>query len=304
MTVTATHTHYGVVSNGTVIGSIVRQNIATQSQINGEITSGQIYRSFLSLYSQKIAPGFSTYAIASALGLTGPLGFDISSGFDFYAQKDLDGGARASGANHRKYTFNAGILVPKRLSVDHQGDATLDYEMVIIYDGSNDPIVVTDSVALPAGITDNERFTMAGMTIGSVAIAAKTRWSIDFGVDAVGQSADSDVWDTFASIRTSQSELTVETIDVSRLAAAAIPLTGKAATHATSTIYLRKRDNAGTFVADGTASHIALSCDGMIVPDDAFSSDGKAPGKVSFKMPLRYDGTNVPLLVTTNTTIS
>lgn len=311
MTLQATHTHYGVYLNGgspVLLGSITRQNIASQSQINGEVTSGQIYRSFLALYSQKLLPGFSTYDLAAGLGSIGVLGLSLAtltSGLEFFAQKNLQAGTRATGANHRKFAFRSGIVVPRRLSVDHQGDAVLDYEIVVTYDGVNDPIVVTDSVSLPAGITDNVRYTLAGTTIGGVTVAAKTRMSIEFGVGAEGRAADSDIWDTFATIKTVQPSITIESLDVELLKAANIPLTGKAATHATTAIYFRKRAAGGTgFVADATAQHVRLTADGLIVPDDAFSSDGQSEGKVSFTMPLRYDGTNVPLTVNTASAIA
>jgi hypothetical protein len=138
-----------------------------------------------------------------------------------------------------------------------------------------------------------------------VSVSGKQRFSIDFGVDAVGKSADSDIWDTFCSIRTVQSQITFESVDTELFSDSNIPLTGKAATHANSTIYLRKRTLGGDgFVPDGTAEHIALTADGLIVPDDAFSSDGQSDGKVSFTLPLRYDGTNVPLTVDTASAIT
>lgn len=310
MTLTATHTIYGVeAGTGSLIGAITKQNIALQSQIDGEVTDGEIYRRFLALREQKVAPGFSTLAIASALGSIPVIGkslADMTGGLDFFAQKNLDGGTRASGANHRQFTFTKGIAVPRRLSVDHRGNASLDYEIVVVYDGSNAPIVITDSVALPTGLLgQSERFTMAGMTLGGVVIPAKTRWSIEFGLDAIGEGADSDIYDTFAHIRTVQTELKIESLDVSLVAAAKIPLLGKVATHATSTIYLRKRASGGTgFVADGSASHIALTCDGLVVPEECFSGDGQTSGKVNLQVPLRYDGSNAPLIISTAATIS
>lgn len=308
MSVSATHTHYAIRLNDTsptLIGGIIRQNIATGSQVNGEATSGEVYRRFLALYSQKVAPGFSTYAIATALAAIAPPGLNIgslASGLDFFAQKNLLGGTRAGATSHRQFTFNAGIIVPRRLSIDHGGDAILDYEAVVIYDGTNDPIVITDSVTLPTPITDNERYAMGAMTIGGTTVAAKTRWSIEFGCNAIGQAADGDIWDTFAHIRTQDSVLTVESVDVELLKAANIPLVGKTATHATTTLYLRKRSATG-FVADATAEHISMTADGLIVPDEAFSSDGQAPGRVTFTMPLKYDGTNAPLTIDTTATL-
>ena len=132
MSVSATHTHYAIRLNDTsptLIGGIIRQNIATGSQVNGEATSGEVYRRFLALYSQKVAPGFSTYAIATALAAIAPPGLNIgslASGLDFFAQKNLLGGARAGGTSHRQFPLNAGIIVRRRLFVDHVGDVIFD----------------------------------------------------------------------------------------------------------------------------------------------------------------------------------
>ncbi len=304
MSVTATHTHYAVRLNDTVptlIGGISRQNIATGSQVNGEATSGEVYRRFLALYTQKIAPGFSTFAIASGLTAIAPPGLNIgglANGLDFFAQKNLLGGTRAGATSHRQFTFNAGILVPRRLSVEHGGDAVLDYEAVVIHDGDNAPIVITDSVSLPTPITDNERFALGPTTIGSVDVSGKTRVTIDFGLNVIGQGADGDIWDTFAHVRTQDSTITIESVDVGVIDAAGIPLTGLSATHVTTAIYFRKRTATG-FVANATAEHIQLTADGLIVPDEAFSSDGQSPGKVTFTMPLKFDGTNAPLVIDT-----
>ena len=36
-------------------------------------------------------------------------------------------------------------MVPKTLTVDHGGNASLSFEAIAIQDGSNDPIIVADS---------------------------------------------------------------------------------------------------------------------------------------------------------------
>jgi len=307
MSVTRLHSHYGIVVDSAKIGAITKQNIAIENEVNGEPTSGEIYRRWLSLYKQRVAPGFSTLAIAAALDAVGVVGAsidDMAAGLTFYAQKHAQGSSRSAGAVHRKFTMTGGILVPRTLTVEHGGDATLDYEAVVTFDGVNDPVVWTDAVTLPTGFTDGERFTLGPTTLGGELLEEKTRMVLDFGITAEGEGADSDIWATLASIRTVLPSMTLDGLDIEWLKSTCIPLTGKQATHANSTVYLRKRKLADQFEDDATAEHIALTVDGMIVPDEAFSASDTTPGTVSLTVPLRYDGTNAPMTIDTSAAIS
>lgn len=294
MSVSTKHGLYGVQIGATLIGGINAQNIDTGTEIRGEASSDELYARFQSMVAQKVAPGFTTMAISTAIGACGLTGVSMaSSALTLYAQKHTDGGGRASGSNHRKYVFNKGILAPNRLSCDHQGDATLSYQAVAVYDGNNDPVVVTDSVALPAGITDAERFSLGTTTIGDKSLTQIKSLEIDFGVDIVSEGADSDVWDTLASIRNINTVITLRGIDVAWLAAAKIPLAGLAATHANTSIQLRKRAAGGKFAGSG---HITITAAGMIYVEEAMSASGGAAAEVNLRMPCYFDGTNAPIL--------
>ena len=56
----------------------------------------------------------------------------------------------AESSNHRSYTFRKGIIVPKRLTVSHRDDARLEFDVVPIFDGTNNAIVVSDAASLPS----------------------------------------------------------------------------------------------------------------------------------------------------------
>jgi hypothetical protein len=190
MTVTRKHGLYAVTIGAATLGGITRQNIATGSEVRGEPSSGEVWARFQAAYAQKIAPGFTTHAIASALAAVGLTGWSLAShasGLILYAQKHADGSTRASGASHRKYGFSKGILAPRTLDVDHRGDATLTLEAVITYDGANDPLVITDSASLPEITGDAERFTLGPATIGGVSLGELRRFSIDFGLDIAAE---------------------------------------------------------------------------------------------------------------------
>ncbi|MFZ5785119.1 MAG: hypothetical protein ACOY3Y_01645 [Acidobacteriota bacterium] len=295
---------YAVSVGDTLLGGITQQNLVTGTEVRSDKNSGDVYARFLALYAQKIAPGFTTTAIAAALGLcatTGASLADMTGGLKLYAQKHADGGTRTAGAAHRSYGFARGILLPRQLTVSHQGDATLSYDAVIVSaDGINAPMTITDATALPASaVGPSERFTLGPVTVGGVALSQKTQLQIDFGIDAVAEGADSDIWDTLASIREIQSTIRITGSDPEWLKSTNIPLEGKAATHLNTSIYLRKRAHGGTFVAGATEEHIKITADGLAYVDQVMSASGNNPSETTLVIATRYDGTNAPLVVDT-----
>ncbi|OHB82796.1 MAG: hypothetical protein A2V98_25890 [Planctomycetes bacterium RBG_16_64_12] len=293
------HGLYAVKIGSTVLGGITQQNVVTAAEVRGEASSGEIYSRIQSLVSQGFTPSFSTLAIAAALGACGALGASLASAnLILYAQKHQDGGGRASGSVHRSFTFVKGILAPKQLQVDHRGDATLSYDAVVVYDGVNEPLVIGDTVALPSlGSSQAERFTLGSVEIGGVTLTTKMSLSIDFGLDVISEGHDSNLYDTIASIRGQQTVLTLTGRNPEWIKSTNIPLYGKAGTHLNTAIYLRKRADGGSFVADETAEHIAMTACGFCVPENIFQASGKDYGSVGLRMPLKYDGTNAPLVI-------
>jgi hypothetical protein len=294
---------YAVGIGTTVLGGITQQNLITGSMVRGEGRSGEVYSRIQSLVEQKIVPSFTTTSIAAALTACGALGADIgalSGNLALYAQNRVTGGTFSAGATHRKFVISDGVLFPIQLTCQHRGDATLSYGAVVAYDGSNDPILITDSVALAAyGSDQDERFTLGPVELGGITFDKLQALTIDFGIGAVGEGGDSDLWDTIASIRTIQPAITLSGIDPTWFAAAGVPLEGLAGTHANTAIYLRKRADGSTFVADETEEHILITADGMACIDEAFNASGADSGTTSIRMPLKFDGTNAPLVIDT-----
>ena len=242
---------YGIYSVGfgsgggsTLIGGITKQSLSTGSTVKGEPTAGSVYPSFQSMTAQQPGASFDTLHVAAALDACGLQGLSIASltgGFNLYAQKHAEGGTRAGSGAHRQYVFNEGLVVPRSLSVDHQGDATISYDVIATYDGTNDPVVINDSVSLPTSGSDDERFTLGPVSIESVTIDHLKSLQIEFGIEVNSEGADSEVWPRFASITSVSPKITLRGVDVEWLKSANVPLAGKAATHANTTVFLRKR---------------------------------------------------------------
>jgi len=307
MSLTRRHALYAVQYDSTLCGGVSQQNIVTGSDVRGEPTDAEIYARILALYEQKIVPSFSTYCLVQHLDELSALGVsiaDMTLGLSLFAQAHLKGGSRAGATAHREYNFTEGIVFPQSINVSHRGDAELSVGAVIGYDGSNDPMTITDDVTLTAITGEAERFTMGPVTIESVLLAQKTNVSINFGLQVESEGVDSIIWDEFVSIVQCQPVIEITGIDIEWLKAANIPLTGKSVTHANTDIYLAKRAHGGTFVADETAEHIKFTAAGLIVPDECFSSSGQAPGQVKLTMPCYYDGTNAPITIDTTSAIT
>ncbi len=298
---------YQVEFDTTMLSGMTTQSINTGSQVSNEITSGNVYAEFLALTGQQPVAAFSTMQIARALDNVPILGTSIAglgAGLKFYLRKHEEGATRTAGSAHNKYTITEGIIVPTSLTVDHQGDASISYDIVITYDGSNSPIVLTVNQALPGSQLDDQRFTLGKVVLESITFDHLKQMTINFGVSAVSEGADSEIWDRYASIRSVLPSLTLSGIDPDWFADAKVPLLGLAVTHANTAFYLRKRANGNSFVADVTAEHIKFTAAGLATIDDAVQVSGQDPSGLTLNMPLKFDGTNVPLTVDTTSAIT
>ncbi len=303
MGVTRRHGLYGVVADTTVIPGIVSTSGNTGTEVIGEATSGDLYPTQVSINAQNPGVTFSTRSIAIALATIGLAGVniaDLTAGLILWAQAHLTGASRAGESLHRKYVMAKGIVIPQNLTIDHQGNAVISYLARPTWDGTNDPILITDLQTLTAPVADSERFTLGPCTIESVLTAQMKSLAIDFGINLSVEGADSDILPTFVSITSIAPRISMRGTDIEWAKAANIPLfAGKKATHANTKLFLRKRAAGLKFVADATAEHIKFTADGPAHIETFFEADGETPAEITLEMPLRYDGTNAPLTVDT-----
>jgi len=292
------HNLYGVEYGTDKIGGVKALRIETGSESRNEVGDGGVYPTQAPIHAQNPMIEFTTRAIDTALGSIGAVGAAIGTvDFDAYAQAHDEGGTRKGASSHRQYTVNEGLVVPRRLSCGHQDDAEITYEVLPTWNGTNDPIVITDGVSLPSGFADDERWTLGACTIESFACPWLERLELDFGVEVRREGAASAIWPQFASIVTIKPRLTLRGIDPTWLKSTNIPFAGKAVTHANTAVYLRKRS--GASFASGSV-HLKFTFCGLAYIDQALEADGSDPAGVSLVMPLLHDGTNNPVVVSQN----
>jgi len=299
---------YGVSVGSTLLGGITNAALNTGTEVRGEASSGELYPRIKSTVAQKPSASWSTRSIAAALSAVPLLGMkiaDLTGGLKLYAQKHEAGGTRVAGAAHKQFQVLKGLIFHGNLSAEHQGDAVINSTALITWDGTNNPIIPSESVTPPTGLTDSERFGLGPVTINGVALSAVRSMELALGINAVTEGADGEIWDRFSSIRTIAPVLTLRGIDPDWFkTTGAIPLIGGPGAHADTILYLRKRADGGTFVADGTAEHIRMTAAGLAFIETPMEVAGSDSSELSLVMPLQFDGTNAPVTINTASAIT
>jgi hypothetical protein len=289
------HNLYAASFGSTVIRTR-ETSLQDASQVVRDASSGEPYARNAFLVGQSPAGEFTTPSLAVALAAIGPMGAALASGaaLVLYAQKRAEGGTRATGGVHRKYTISKGIIVPNRLSCDHQGNAQLSYSFAAVSsDGATEPVTIADNQTLAAMPALDDHFTLGAVAIGGTTLAQKTNVTVDFGVQIKAEGADSDIWPTIVTIEVVEARVTIATVD---LALASIGLGGKAATHANTSMNFRKRAPGGTFAGSGD---VTLTAAGLAVVDDRLRGAMGSPASGVVALHCTFDGANSPIKLST-----
>jgi len=288
-----------------VIGGITQSSVSQNVTVESEATSGEVYARIMTIKAIEPSASFTTRMVSTALTNIGVSGLSIvtlASGVALFLNQHAIGSTRAAGSTHRKVLGASGLVVPRRLTLGLKGDAELSYDVIYLSaDGSAAPVAVTDNNAFPT-VTDAERYALGTAKIGNVALGQLTQLDIDFGINAVVEQAGGEAYPTFVSIESIKPSITIGCNKASDATTAL--LAGTEGTHANSIIFLRKRDDGGTFVADVTAEHIKFTAAGIAHLEQVWTASNQGAATVGIRMDLKYDGTNAPITFTGSTAIT
>jgi len=281
-----------------LLGGITKQSISAGSEESQEAVAGAAYPLWVGLTGQKVMAEFTSRNIETALTyLTPPCAVLAGVGVQQWQVKRTDGVVTA-GATHRHADIADGIVVPRRLVIPADGHAEISYQVLARYDGTNAPLLFTETAALPAEtLADVARWAMGSYQVGSIALDGNLNMEIDFGVKAEQIQTDGDVWAKYLDVSDYLAKITVRSVGTEQIADAGIPLVGKAAAHADSFAYIRQRDGGG-FTAG--SQHIKITFDGLCYADDVYDASGNQRGECSLITILKFDGTNAPLTFAMN----
>ena len=293
--------------NTAVCGGILRGNFGAGITAARDGVSGEVYSRHAMITEIKPTGNWETYHLKTWLSQVGVVGAsidDLAAGLKVYLRQAQHGGTIASGSVHTKYTMRSGVIVPGRLSVDGRRPATLEYNALASYDGANAAVGITEDVALPGTFADDERFGIGPVTLESISFTGVTRLEIDFGLRAEGLGPDGSVYDTEISIIEVRPQLTIRGVNPSWFGASSVPLDGLAIGHTNTTIYLRRYKHGSTFEANNQAKHLKLTVDGMAYLENLFDGQHPNAAETSLVIPLEYDGTNEPIVVSVDSQIT
>lgn len=286
---------------------IVSFNLDTGLENFIEGADGNIDPMYVAVKSQEPRMRFTTTALVTSLDLCGINGLKISSdedddGLEAWFQKADEGGVRATGSNHIKLTVNEGILVPRQISASHNERAELEYELIITWDGTNDPIVIATSQALEGTAAVGELFTIGEVDINGVTLEGIKEITVDFGITEFVEGADGNVWPTYTAIKERQPLITILTNEAVALSTFGIAGVAQGATD--SLIYFRKVDEGGKRVADVTEEHISIAIDEGIIQCKEISGDHNEKLGTSIEIRPTYDASNAIMVFDTTAAIA
>ena len=263
-----------------------------------------IYNLFTAVEQQDPRIQFTTTAIAAALAIAGAEGVPIvaaTNELDVWLRRRTIAGKYTSGAAHVQITGHNGILYPQAINADQAG-ASIDYEFVPYYDGTNEPLVKTPTSSLSGSPTIAEAFVAGPVSINGTALEGIQSISVAFNIVLDLIFAEGGVWATFLDIASIQPIVRLRTMDA--LSIVTFGLSGLAQNDTDSEVYLRAVDKNGMREADATAAHIKIAIDDGTIEVSDISADPRTPYNTEVVITPTYDGTALPLAITTGQAIT
>lgn len=293
------------------LSDVLSQDLQLDPELRAEVTAGNVSPTHVALVARRCMLNAATYDLANFLDTVGVSGLCVTGATNYgvrtFLEKFDDCGV-ATGSGNRSFTYKNGILVPKTLSVSHQQDARLTFDMVCLGDGgTNDPVVISDSATLPTLSANGARWTLGPITVCGIALTEYSSLEIDFGNNIETRGVESDIDATHVEMRTHAPTIRIMGISPTWFSGSNIPIGGKAVTNAADKIFLRKRSQtvAGGFVADGTSGHIKLVPAGLAAISKAGGAEMQRASETEIRIVCSKDSSgNNPIVVTTGTTIA
>ena len=294
------------------MSQILSQNIDPAITEMLESGDSSLDNEHVSVSAQEPTIRFRTSGIAKALTAVGVSGLVIDednsgNGIDLYFRKRAIGGGYESGED-LKMVVNLGILVPVTLTGNHPDRAEIEYVLTVLWDGTNDPIVITkDQTAAALTPTTTEIFTIGPWWIRGTKQVGMRSINVNFGLNVATKSSDGDVWPRSGHIESRGASMIGTTTDLAILdESAGIGLMGKVESGGTRA-FLRRKEMGGGVYGDaetGATGHIRLTVnEGRISPQE-FGGDHQADGVAGVMVTPTYDGSNQPIVYVTGVAVA
>lgn len=251
------------------IDQITEQNVDPGLSLILEGASSNVANEFVSIGAQDARVRFTSTAIRVALDAIGTLhAIPIGTGNTYtsvslYFRRRAEGAQFNAGSAHLKLTINLGFLHWTTLQASQGGNATLQIELIALWDGTNNPIVITKGQALGALVNHTDALWSVGPAYidDTVELGGVTDLTVESGVQPALTPSDGEVWSRTAHIETRTPTINITGVNMEILDDTdGLGIEGKAmALGAGPTrVFFRKRVEGGRFETDPTAEHIQV----------------------------------------------
>lgn len=288
-----------------IISGAVSGSITANPDVRREITAGSIYADTAVLQTLRPVGSFTTFNLEAAFGTNGPglggadscITSATNEGLNLFFARYGCAGPDSASSDHIKYNIGTGILVPNNLTVDHQGNAQVTYDIYAQSSGGADPVVKSTIAyaSLPTLTGNDKRWTMNQMSIGGTAVEGKRNITVNFNASVARESADSDLFDSVVSLDSMLQRLTVQGVQPKWLDTVT-GIEGETVTQTDSYFYLKERNS-----ALAASEHIKVNFNGLVNWDTVVTGDTTSPAGATVAVDLHTSGANNPISVITST---
>jgi len=249
--------------DGTLLDQCVEMGYEAGDQEMVLATDGGVDPTWIGLALQSPALTFATTDLAELLALNTSTfayaGLELSASqiAELYWQQAKYAGALWTGSKHLKQEVNKGLLFCRGFRAAHgEGAARAFASIAPTWDGTNDPVVPSESAAMPGTPAVTCAYGPGPVTINAIALDSEVLSIVyDSGIGLRAVGGGSVVWPWFVGIRSRRPTFGIRVSDASLLYD--LGLIGAAVTSAT--LYLRGFERAGKAYADASEEHIKIT---------------------------------------------
>ena len=221
----------------------------------------------------------------------------------YAALHDCDG--PVAGALHRRFTLTDGIIHLASAQCNHKEDLEVSCVMRgMSSDGVAAPVAISDVQSLPTSVQlakGQDRYSLHNSDktlVNNVGVQDKQSINIDFGTTVTTRGADSQRYDSFASIDSVLPTMTIQGTNITWLDDLLLGVDGGLVAHSGANIAqipFRRRKNASEFEADIEFKHILMTVNGIAWFDDLASGGRTDAATNSLRIDALDDGTTAPI---------
>ena len=180
------------------------------------------------------------------------------------------------------------------------GRATASVRVIPVATSSVDPVAFDEAVALPT-LTEavSNMWTLGKVDLNGTELAGVDSLTCNFGINAQALSRDSDIYPTHVSIESIMPSIQLTTNQVNLTST----LTEEGAYYTAGQVifYAKHYSEGGTYVADGTETHLSFSLGKCRVEPTSIDGD---PKRMSVLITPWASGATAPITIDTTAAIS